>query len=73
MTSSLVFILGITTITSLLGRSMNQRNKWLVIPKPRLRLQRMEMKLARARLACDDAIAERDYHNLRYVIGFARL
>jgi len=52
---------------------MNQRNKWLIIPKPGLRLQRMEMKLPAHGWPVTTPIAERDYLNLRYVIGFARL
>tara|TARA_R110000850_G_scaffold67188_2_gene149584 strand:- start:100923 stop:102359 length:1437 start_codon:yes stop_codon:yes gene_type:complete len=41
--------------------------------KALLKLQRMEMALVRARIACPGVIADRDYHRLRYILGFARL
>ena len=38
-----------------------------------LKLQRMEMALVRAWLAHPDRMPERDFHRLRYILGFARL
>jgi predicted acylesterase/phospholipase RssA len=38
-----------------------------------LKLQRMEMALVRAWLAHPELIPARDYHRLRYLLGFARL